>query len=503
MRKSHRLMPTWILLATAAAPLAANELNDALLFHASFDQSTDADFATGDAAIYTATNLERQELKPGLPAHVKLLRNGGRWGGCLRFEDISDQVVLFQGQDNVPYASGRHDATYSLWLRVDPLNGLKPGYVDPLQITDKKWNDASLFLDFTKDDTPRHFRLGVFSDFKFWNPANKNFDNLPDNERPMVVERDPPFEGDNWVHVAFTLSRMNDQKTAATLFIDGRPIGTLRRNQRFTWDVSKVAMMLGIKYIGDLDDLAVFNRMLTRDEIERVRNEGVARVTARLSAELGSLKKAFIDGTGEGWRSLGDEDFVNVNCTEDTWRWQDGIAYCTGEPVGVIRSKEMIENFELVCEWKHKQKGGNSGVFVWATQSSIDRLLAGNGRLPEGIEVQVLDLGYKELYEQGGKRKADWFTSHGDVFPTGSAKMKPFPPVAPNGKRSFPNKNLTKGINEWNHYYVRAINGEVRLWVNGEEVSGGTDCEPANGYLCLESEGAPVEFRNLRIRVLP
>jgi hypothetical protein len=62
---------------------------------------------------------------------------------------------------------------------------------------------------------------------------------------------------------------------------------------------------------------------------------------------------------------------------------------------------------------------------------------------------------------------------------------------------------LTKGIKEWNHYYVRCINGEVRLWVNGEEVSGGTNCQPRLGYLCLESEGSPVEFKNMRIRVLP
>ena len=37
----------------------------------------------------------------------------------------------------------------------------------------------------------------------------------------------------------------------------------------------------------------------------------------------------------------------------------------------------------------------------------------------------------------------------------------------------------------------------------GEEVSGGTNCDPHTGYLCLESEGSPVEFKNLRIRVLP
>ena len=50
---------------------------------------------------------------------------------------------------------------------------------------------------------------------------------------------------------------------------------------------------------------------------------------------------------------------------------------------------------------------------------------------------------------------------------------------------------------------LRAINGEVRLWVNGEEGSGGTDISPRTGYLCLESEGSPVEFRNLTIRILP
>jgi len=217
-----------------------------------------------------------------------------------------------------------------------------------------------------------------------------------------------------------------------------------------------------------------------------------------------TLKAARISGVGPGWRSWGEEDFVNVNCDPDTWKWQDSHVYCTGQPTGVIRSKQKIKNLELVCEWMHKKKGGNSGIFLWANQESIDNLTAGKGRLPEGIEVQVLDLGYAELYLSGGEnRVADWFTSHGDVFPTGRAKMKPFPPVAPDGKRSFPSKNLTKGINQWNHYYIRAINGEVRLWVNGEEVSGGTACDPADGYLCLESEGAPVEFRNLRIRELP
>lgn len=218
-------------------------------------------------------------------------------------------------------------------------------------------------------------------------------------------------------------------------------------------------------------------------------------------AEPEAAPKAFIDGAGPGWRDLGEKDFVNVNCDPDTWTWQAGVAHCKGQPVGVIRSQKTFANFELVAQWRHLRSGGNSGIFVWGTPESIEQLKP--GKLPQGIEVQVLDHGYAEQYEKRTGKKADWFTTNGDVFPTGASKMKPFPPVAPDGKRSFPTKQLSKGVGEWNHYYVRCINGEIRLWVNGEEVSGGSDCEPRSGYLCLESEGSPVEFRGLRIRELP
>lgn len=222
----------------------------------------------------------------------------------------------------------------------------------------------------------------------------------------------------------------------------------------------------------------------------------------QILAQEVALPKAFIDGNGPGWRALGGADFENVNCAPDTWSWENGVAKCTGKPVGVIRSRKEFTNFELVTQWRHLQPGGNSGIFLWTTDEALQDLEP--GQLPRGgIEVQVLDHGYTEQYEKSTGRKADWFTTHGDVFPVGNATMKPFEPVAPDGKRSFPRKHLSKGKDQWNHYYVRAINGEVRLWVNGEEVSGGTECDPRTGYICLESEGAPVEFKNLRIRELP
>ncbi len=214
------------------------------------------------------------------------------------------------------------------------------------------------------------------------------------------------------------------------------------------------------------------------------------------------IPKAIVDGTELGWRPLGEDDFASVNCEPQTWTWKAGVVHCTGQPVGVIRSKKMLTNFELVATWRHLESGGNSGIFVWTSAAALEGLKPGT-LPPGGIEVQVLDHGYTQQYESSTGKKADWFTTNGDVFPVGTAKMKPFAPVSPGGERSFPRKNLSKGVGEWNHYYVRCINGEVRLWVNGEEVSGGTECEPRTGFLCLESEGAPVEFKDLRIRELP
>jgi hypothetical protein len=215
-----------------------------------------------------------------------------------------------------------------------------------------------------------------------------------------------------------------------------------------------------------------------------------------------SLPRAFVDATGPGWRALGQEDFSNVNCYPDTWIWKKELLSCTGQPIGVMRTQQLFTNFELVVEWRHLRPAGNSGVFVWVAEEALKALKP--GALPQyGIEVQMLDHGYAEQHEKRTGKKGDWFGTNGDIFAVGKSKLKPFPPTSPDGSRSFARKHLSKGVGEWNHYYVRAINGEVRLWVNGEEVSGGSGAEPRTGYLCLESEGSPIEFRNIRIRSLP
>lgn len=238
----------------------------------------------------------------------------------------------------------------------------------------------------------------------------------------------------------------------------------------------------------------------------------LALLTVSAVAETTQTPRIIYNGEGPGWTALTAADFTKVNSNEQTWTWQeDGILHCNGKPTSVIRYKDQLTNFELVCEWRHLQHSGNSGIFVWATPATIDRLTqSGQGGLPHGIEVQVLDLGYEDDFRKKNGTDPTWYTSHGDVFSVGSSTMEPFPPIGAvipgrsyTYHRSFPSKKLTKGTNEWNHYYIRCINGEVRLWVNGEEVSGGTNCKPATGYLCLESEGAPIDFKNLRLRILP
>ncbi len=229
----------------------------------------------------------------------------------------------------------------------------------------------------------------------------------------------------------------------------------------------------------------------------------VIALSMTLSLAIGAeLPRACIDGSGPDWRALGQSDFTNVNCAADTWGFSGDRITCTGKPIGVMRTLQEFTNFEAVVRWRHLKPAGNSGMFVWAGAAGLEGLASGT--LPKlGIEVQMLDHAFTGQYEKSSGKKGDWFTTNGDIFAVGNSKLKPFPPLSPNGSRSFPRKQLSKGVGEWNHYYVRCINGEVRLWVNGEEVSGGSGAQPASGYLCLEAEGSPIEFENLRVRELP
>jgi hypothetical protein len=273
--------------AGVASDSAPSDLRTILTFHSGFDGSFNARFANGDFKLYTASSTARTDAKPGNHRKDLTIIKDGRFGSALRFGDKAKQVVFFKAEDNMHYSKTDFSGTVSFWLRLDPAKDLKPGYVDPLQITDKKWNDASFFVDFTKDDTPRHFRLGSFSDYKFWNPTDIKWDEFPTDERPLVVVRNPPFSRSRWTHVLFTFADFNTKGKLgkAKLFLNGKLQGTQSRPQHYTWDASKAAIMLGLSYIGDFDDLALFSRALTEKEIQQLHelDGGVKRLYDRSS----------------------------------------------------------------------------------------------------------------------------------------------------------------------------------------------------------------------------
>ena len=182
-------------------------------------------------------------------------------------------------------------------------------------------------------------------------------------------------------------------------------------------------------------------------------------------------------------RDLGG--WVNVNCAPETWTATNGVIYCTGAPIGELRTERMYQDFVLELEWRHLKPKGNAGVFVWA-----DALTARGQPFIRGVEVQVLD----------GQEGAG-FTSDGDIFPIHGAKLTPL--NGRGGDRAFPTEKRMKPSPEWNHYRIECVDGAISLAVNGKVVTRGTGASPRKGYICLESEGSPVEFRGLRIRELP
>ncbi len=186
--------------------------------------------------------------------------------------------------------------------------------------------------------------------------------------------------------------------------------------------------------------------------------------------------------------------WINVNTSPETWKIKASELICTGRPIGVMRSEKQYENFILHVEWMHIEPGGNSGVFVWSAANPNAET-----RLPDGVEVQMLELGWVNLNKRNGETPPVAYV-HGELFGVGGVQTIP---DNPRGTRSKSIENLCKGKGEWNTYEVICIDGTIKLSVNGKFVNGISQSSQKKGYLCLESEGAEIHFRNLRIIELP
>ncbi len=205
------------------------------------------------------------------------------------------------------------------------------------------------------------------------------------------------------------------------------------------------------------------------------------------AAEVPQFRDLFNGKDLTGW--------VNVNTEKDTWSVRDGLLICTGKPIGVMRTEKQYENFILHIEWRHMQAGGNSGVFAWS-----DATPAAGKRLPKGLEVQMLELDWVNQHKQKDGTLPPIAYVHGELF---GANGLTITPDNPRGTRSKSVENRCKGKGEWNEYDVVFVDGVVKLAVNGKFVNGISQASVKKGYLCLESEGAEIHFRNIRILELP
>jgi hypothetical protein len=140
------------------------------------------------------------------------------------------------------------------------------------------------------------------------------------------------------------------------------------------------------------------------------------------------------------------------------------------------------------------EAGGNSGVFVWSNAKPNP-----NDRLPNGVEVQMLELEWPNLNKRNGVTPPAAYV-HGEVWGVGGVKTTP---DNPRGERSMSIENRAKGKGEWNTYDVVAVDGVIKLAVNGKFVNGISRSTQKKGYFCMESEGGLIHFRNVRIMELP
>lgn len=249
-----------------------DQLAAALTFHASFDHGPDADFALGDKQAYTVAIPMGAIVTEGTPGiandAITIAKGAGKYGDALSFTYPSDWILFYKAEKNVAYSPEEFRGSASFWMRLDPAE-IGGQYADPFQLTDKIYSDDCIWFDFTKNDVPSDFRLGVFGDRKTWDPTNMQAASKEFYWRLAKVT-EPPFAKDRWTHVVVTWDGINNSQSGrARLYFNAEykeASGIIR--ERFNWDPAKATIRLGTgPFVGLMDDIALFNRPLSLEEI--------------------------------------------------------------------------------------------------------------------------------------------------------------------------------------------------------------------------------------------
>ncbi|MEN3943736.1 LamG domain-containing protein [Prosthecobacter sp. SYSU 5D2] len=273
------MRPVFLLcLAAGLLPVCSSSqdlsaLRSALTFHAPFEEGLDASFSRGEKTAYVKKGKET--VPAALNEEVKIAQGEGKFGHALWFPKKGVTRPLYKGAEVLNYNAQSWSTSVSVWLRLDPDKDLEPGYCDPVQIVGDDGKKGFIFLEWSKDETPRFFRYAMRPLVEIWNPTNVLWDEIPADKRPMVqLDRTQvPFSREAWTHVVFTVENVNDKTRAPAgrLYMNGELKGSIENwDLTFGWDSTQVALVLGAAYVGYLDDLAVFNRALTAAEVKQL-----------------------------------------------------------------------------------------------------------------------------------------------------------------------------------------------------------------------------------------
>jgi hypothetical protein len=169
---------------------------------------------------------------------------------------------------------------------------------------------------------------------------------------------------------------------------------------------------------------------------------------------------------------------VDGQTPAEAWTLRDGVIACTGQPNGFLRSKKSYRNYVLRAEWRFQEgwtpkPGGNdwpnAGFFIHA------------GPVVDGWPVSFEVQGY--------------FGEAGSLFGVRGGKIS--------GAKRGPFVKDRPPFGSWVKYEITSRDGKVTVILNGVLVNEGTDAQPREGNICLQSEGWPVYYRNVAIKVLP
>lgn len=258
-----------------------NPMRDSLTFYASFDETLDADLANGSNRLHTRygalDNPGGFRFEDGHPKDIFRVAPGqGVHGGALEALDVLPENgrIFFPAQNNLAYDARGWSGTVSFWIKTNPDTMLKTPFCDPIQITEKGATNGGLWIDFPDSD-PRDLRLGAFQS------EGDGRERIPesDPDAPLVVVSPVGFKETDWHHVLFTWSDFDSgtENAQALLYIDGKKQGEIGgRNITMGWDVGRAGIYVAVNYIGLLDELAVFSRRLSEEEISRLASDPAA-----------------------------------------------------------------------------------------------------------------------------------------------------------------------------------------------------------------------------------